>query len=582
MTTDREVSGLWALRQRPDAPLLERSQAEAMLFGHFADSSRASELSGALPQSMGEASALAVALEKAVAMHNRPHGAEGPSGSGHRTLYRNPNVLWSDLKGVRPRRGQLPPEMLLEMSRSNPIYRAALQILNMRLQRHLKPMRMSPRALLTGMEGYDLRPAGKPDYEELTPAEEARRLELVSFFRFSGDLGRFEGRAVNSEDLEREPLRQVGSMYVNARFGLDQFVVERELTRNGRSLSGYYVLPGETIHRVDPVEWALLEHPEAVANPTARFVQVIDSQIVTSYGSADLLFDYVNAMGDLDNRGYGMSEAEMTYRLSVGMLNVLSSNNAIFDRNAIPPVILQLRGNVSNAQLTEMSEEWSAFQSGAGGRWGFPFFNIKDTKGGLEAVQLKSQPSDMVMSDYSSLMIALTASTIGLDAGELNAAAFGGSASNLGGGSSTEARLEDSRNRAFLPMLDRFEESLNLLAQEELDGWELKFLGRNKMDEKLLWDSFQRNMTVDEVRTSLLGLPPLGGLQGGALSNNSAVSQMSLASLKSGAATMDGEGRLVISEAGEEVRGEDKVPDPKSKPEPKGPRGKTMKLQRDD
>lgn len=581
MATDREYLDAWDVARR--GPRLERQDAEQLLFRHVQDGPLAAEYARSLPQSMEDANSLAYALKKAVAPANRlgvgvPQGEA--TGGRRQGLYVNPNMSWYNLPGLRPRQGELPPFILRDLGRQNPVFRAALQILKARLQRHLRPMQMSPRALLMGFEGFDIVRKDRPDYEELSPADQQRRQQLVDFFQNSGDTPRFSGRAENREDLERESLRQVGNLMVEQRYVLDATAVERQLSRNGRRISGYYVMPGETIQRVNPEEWNEKNTPEALVNPTARFAQVIDQQIYTSYGSHDLFYDYTNGSDELNGRGYGMSEVEMSHRISVGILNVLTSNNAIFDRNAIPPIIMQLRGQVSNAQLNEMVEEWNAFRLGAGGEWGLPFFNIKDTKGGLEPIHLKSQPSEMIMHQYAALMIAITASIIGLDASELNATAFGGSASNLGGANGAATKLEDSRNRAFLPMLDRIEENFNLIGSEELgDEWEFRFLGKNRLETELLMKTFRGNMTVDEVRTSLLGLPPLGGLQGGALSENAANSQMALAALKDGMAVMDEQGRLqAVNTSAGEAMGEDKVPEPAARKKGKPARS----LQKDD
>ena len=320
--------------------------------------------------------------------------------------------------------------------------------------------------------------------------------------------------------------------------------IELERTRDGRSLSGFYVLPGDTIHRIDAAQWSRMNNLVAQENPNAKFAQAIQDTIYTTYGSNDLYYDYVNAQDGLGMRGYGLSEVEMCARLTIGVMNVMTHTSSLFDRNAIPNSIMVLKGMINDSVLTEFGESWSGYRLGAGGDYMFPILNFRDPASSAELLNVQNQPQDMAFTQFLSFLGAIDCSVFGIDASEINLSAFGGNNAGLSSGKDTDVKLNDSRNRAFLPMMMRLEHLFNTILQPLIgDDWEFKFIGLAKMEIETMRELVEKSVTVNEARTGILGMAPMDDdLAGTSLLNNPAISQLRLATVKDGVADLNGNG----------------------------------------
>lgn len=565
MWTDTEIANGWSTFRR-SIPEDERQEIKTELAKTFYDPARAREFAQQLPRGMQESQGFINTVEKAIKQANRSSLADR-SGGGRKAVYVNPNKTWVEIAGVRSRRGQIPPAVLRQMRRDDPILLSIIQNLKNRAQAYAKPVEKGLSTLLQGIEGFDFRPRYKPVHEPLTEAEERKRRRFTQFLLNGGDAPRFTADgSPNREDLERETFSHNMNLIIDQRYTFDGVPIELERTRDGRSLSGLYVLPGDTIHRVDRAEWARMNNPIARENPEARFAQVIDQTIYTTYGSNDLHYDYVNAQDGLGMRGYGLSEVEMCARLTVGVMNVMTHTSSLFDRNAVPNSIMVLKGLINDQALSEFTETWNGYRLGAGGDYMLPVLNFRDPSSTAELINVSNQPQDMAFRDFLSFLGAIDCSVFGIDTSEINLSAFGGNNANLSSGSDTETKLTDSRNRAFLPMMMRLETLINTVMMPLIgEDWEFKFVGLAKMEMQLLKEITERSVTVDESRRGILGIEGHpDSLVGDSLLNNPGISQMKIAAV----------GKKAIDKDGNDLNGNG-VPDNQEKSPPKGRRGIT-------
>jgi|GEM_PF-6392625 len=546
--SDREFSTM--MRDRWVAPAQERADMMAQLAGHVYDESSMRSYAELLPQGASEATDAIMRLQgvtKAIEMENRVRREE--KGLTRQALFDDPLYRWTEVPGTLPRLARVPPQMLRRMANDDPIIVSILQIMRNRALRFCKETRGGIQAMMEGAEGFDIVPTFKESWEALTPAEEQERASIVNFILNSGDVGRFTfGARPNREDLRREPMAGMMSHRVHQRYVLDAVAVELEKTRNKRRLSGLYVVDGATIARTDAREWPYGEIPEAIHNPTAAYVQIVRNQPFTTFGSEDLWYEYANPRDAIGLRGYGFSETEMSIKLTTGILNVLTTNNAIFDRGAVPPGILAILGQINQQQMLEFQQEWDRYRLGAGGQWGLPAINIRDPQGKLAYLRTDGNPSEMVFSAYINFLAAIRCATFGVDVQEVNVSAFGGSNSGLNSGKDTQTRIDESKNRAFFPFMDGALVMYNELLKAFWGGrWRMTFVGLIKEDAKSLRETFQRVATVDEVRMVMLKMPPIGGVVGTSLANNPAVSQMTLSALQHGMIVQNEDGGFAVN-----------------------------------
>lgn len=551
MLNDREFEQAWRGRRDWNAPADERQDAERQAFSHVMDHSMIRRFQEDLPQDVSGGQHMLADIEKAIRQHARTRPPE--LGTKRQSLFDDPLIAWTPIQGLLPRMGRIPPALLRSMARQNPIKASILQIITNRTLRHADFVEDGVQAMLTGAEGWSLFPTFKPASEGLTEAEVMERSEIVNFVMNSGHVARFTGgQGPNREDLRRESFDQMLAHQVKQRFVLDARSIELERSRNGRRLVGMYAVDGATIGRTDPRDWPRLPHPEASSNPRAAFAQVWRNQIVTSFGSEDLYYDFANPSDEIGQRGYGMSEVEMSIKLTTGILNILTTNNAIFDRGALPPGILSIMGQISQESLNAIRDEWDAYRLGAGGQWGMPMVNIRDPQGKMNFLRTDGNPSEMVFSAYVNFLSAIDCAMFGVDVTEVNVSAFGGNNAGLSSGKDTQTRIDESKNRSFLPWMARLARTYNEILQPNWDyRWRFGFVGLQRQDPKELRDTFMQVATVDEVRQTVFNLSPIGGLAGESLAKNPGVAQMTLAAIGKGAADRNGDGKIDIKEAGQ-------------------------------
>lgn len=528
MLSNQEVANLY--RNRGRAPDDERADMQQQLTEHFYDSSKAKEFYDILPKGMAGNSQLLGEIMKAMKVGNR--NVANPKGAPYKSALDQPDQAMQAMPGLfRPPVG-IPDFLKRQQAKQDPIIRSILQRIRALTSSYTKLVNRGPEAILHGFEGFDIVPTYKPSWEPMNEAEQRKRLEFAQFVLNSGDTPRFtvNGKP-NMEDLDRLDMDGSVTQILESRFVLDRLAVELNRTMNRKRLSGYYVLPGETIWRVDQRTWQQSGQQEALRNPHARYAQVYQNQIITTYGSNDIYVSWTNSSSEIGRQFYGTSEVEMCMKMTTGILNVIANNNAIFDRNAIPEVILVLRGMISQASLGEFQDEWESYRNGAAGQYGMPAINIRDPQGGIEAVDLKKNPDEMTFSSYVSFLAALDCAIFGIDISEINLSAFGGKTSGLGGsGKEHESRSLESRNRCFIPWMNGLAKTYNTILQPVLgDDWRFEWIGLQKQDQKQLWDTFTKVATIDETRQMLFNLPPVGDpLVDKSMVNNPSVSQIRL------------------------------------------------------
>lgn len=544
MINDREYEFNWRNRGRatPD----ERADMNRQLSDHVRDDSAMRSLIPQMPQGMGEAGEWLNRIAKATELANRTQRPE--RGTDRRAITSDPTMSWRDIPGLLPKFGRIGPSLLRAMAMQDPLIQGILQNKKARMSRHAKLVRAGIQSAMEGAEGFDFYPTYKDRHEALTPEEEQERQALARFVLDSGDRPRFTGDgSPNRDDLSRESFEQMLAIWVEQRYVLDAVAIEIVRTRNGRRLSGLYAVDGATIARTDPAAWPYLDTPESRDNPRARYAQVYQNRIYTTFGSEDLYYDYANPRDALGQRGYGISETEMSVKLTTGILNVLATNNALFDRNALPPGLLLMFGQINSNQLVEWQAEWDAYRLGAGGQYGLPALNIRDPQGKVDYLRLDGAPSEMVFSAYISFLGAIRCAIFGVDASEMNMSAHGGNNSNLKSGDGFKDRASESRQKSFIPDMQRVERMYNEILGPATGGrWQMAFTGLVKEDPEAIWKRVSMTASYDELR-GLNGQKPVGGLLGSLPANNSALSQMILASLKDGAISISKDGAIEMS-----------------------------------
>lgn len=548
--TDREFADHFRLRHRAGVPADERAERQQQLFAHVHDPAAVSEVQRNLGFDGGREAMTTLADVAKAITRTQSAGLDRQATSGQMTLRDDPLLRWTEVPGTVPRAGRVPPQVLRDMAQQDPIIQSILQVMKNRAVRHTKFVASGVQAMLEGAEGFDVVPTFQDPSIPLTAAQMREKMEIVSFIQNSGNAARFTADGVpNREDEGREGFSQLMAHIVNQRFILDAVAIEIQRSLNRKKLTGLYVADGATIARVDKRLWPYGEVPEAALDPGAAFVQVWRNQIVAVIGSNDLLYDYANPRDTIGMRGYGISETEMSMRLTTGILNILTSNNAIFDRGSVPPGILYLLGNMNSNDLTAFQQEWDAYRLGAGGSHQLPALNIRDPQGKIGFLKTNSEITEMQFDKYANFISALRCACFGVDVTEINMSAFGGNNASLNSGKDSQTKIDETKNRAFIPFMMRAQQNLNdIIGPFYGNRWQVSFVGLQKQDTKEMREMFAKVATVDEMRQVIFKMPAIGGIVGSSIANSPALAQMAIAAIKDGAVDSDGDGKLSAKE----------------------------------
>lgn len=534
--TDTEVQKAYKLVYSPltgGAQLQsERVEAKAQLTQHFVNAQKAQEIATAISQPDAYANIIAQA-EKAF-KHDLQNGLRKRP-ADRMTIDHDPNGTMVEIPGLKSKRNKMPGFVSRAISRNNPVIASLIGNANNRSAGFGTYTPPTMEHLMNQTEGFDVVLKGSNSREALTPESPSwsEYQEIVEFIRNSGDRSRFPtDGGPTSADLRRDPLPVLITKYTTARFVSDDasFEIQR---RYGGELAGIYSVDGDSIYQAQqPWEAGYITSRFAKDYPRAMYAQVYNQRIYAALTSQQLLYDVANVTDDPQIGPYGVSETEKTVRLTQAVLNILNSGNALFDRNAMPEGILTIKGVLSSEEsLTYLTDDYNSYRLGAGGQYGLPMVALKDPSADVKFVQMGKPIVDLGMEGYMTTSVGLTCGIFGADVQEVNASPMGGNNSNLGGGSTTEARANQSNGRWFHPHISRLFRLLNTMYSGKLgDKWEIIPRGLIKYEPKLLMDVVTSGISVNEARRIFLGLGPVKDtMVGESLLNNPAIAQMTIA-----------------------------------------------------
>lgn len=518
--TDASIHRAYRVMHHPQAPGDERADAQAQLFATHLDPDTTEQAWALLAQALGPNYAAQIhTLEKALPVNRTGQPTSGPAGAAS-MFYPDEQRMFGEVPGVRGRPGPVGYTTLRETVRLNPALQAIIKTRIMQVLRFMRPYRAELRNILGEPAGWDIRPVGGA-LGDVDPRSDmaARRRQLINFVRNSGDASGVERR-----ELGRDDLRSFMAHVLRDRLTLDARAVELEYTAGGE-LSGYYAVDGATIFHAAPEGFPTADYGGFPPDPTYKFVQVVDMRPVTLYDHASLVYSVSNPRTDLMYRGYGWSEAEMSIRLTTGILNALATNIAGFDRSVLPQGVLLLRGHYSQQSVISFQQEWNAMRRGAAQSHAFPTLFTRDPNADAKWVDLGKKFDEMMFSRFISFLLAVGTAIFGMDPAEVNASAFSSERSPLSG-NDTEERLTSARDKGFQPLMDELAEWMTgeVLAGLLGEDWEFVFTGLGKNEGEKLLQVFQRSALMKEAR-QLWGGQPLGDDRDDVFMDNAAAQQ---------------------------------------------------------
>jgi hypothetical protein len=239
---------------------------------------------------------------------------------------------------------------------------------------------------------------------KMTKAQEKKAKEYQQFFLQAGWGNKIE----HEDDLVHYVKKILRDLLM-----LDQVATELLWTRGGQ-IYAFEAIDAATIVRCTEEGYD--------GDDKIRFVQMIDSQVVTQYTSRDILFQFSNPRTDVDNYGYGYSKVEQAVDLVVSLINSFAYNAGAFTEDHLPRGMLLLSGDTGFDEVQEIEDYIVDMMmldgvTNATGKWGIPIIptGMAGDKSSISWQKLGESNQDMQFSRWQDTLYMSIGALYGVD-----------------------------------------------------------------------------------------------------------------------------------------------------------------------
>lgn len=280
-------------------------------------------------------------------------------------------------------------------------------------------------------------------------------------------LTRFIMMTTRDEDIDSrvargiQGFRQLIMMSARDSLILDSNPIELVYDDDGL-LESFYAVDGATIKIRGPNEDNIAYVQES---PTCGRVNFTSDQLI-----------YVprNPSADVYRAGYGTSEIEQLLTVITGFANAITYNNAVFSRSSIPRGFLTIPGATTGSdELVEFGRQLTNWMRGAENAHKIPIFGSAPGSDGPIWTSTDNNVSDMFFERYMTFLASIACAVYQMSPDEINFGSF--STSGSLNGESVLAKLEHSKAKGLLPLLNHFED---IITSRILSQWSDKYVFR--------------------------------------------------------------------------------------------------------
>ncbi len=213
------------------------------------------------------------------------------------------------------------------------------------------------------------------------------------------------------------------------------------------------------------------------------YVQVVDGQIETEYAADELIFVPADPVTDVEQGGYGISALEHCVDWAAAEVLALQYNSNYFDHGSVPPGILAVIGNLSDEVLDTLNVMWETDVKGVIGQHKPVAIAIEDGKQ-IQWIPMKQSNKDMEMGSFTDKLRTNICSVFGADPVEIGQRTAGNS-DGMSSSDNTEAKIDLSRDRGLVPLMQWYETIFNRhLLPRLAPGYLFRWTGINAEDER--------------------------------------------------------------------------------------------------
>ena len=286
----------------------------------------------------------------------------------------------------------------------------------------------------------------------------------------------------------------------------DQLTFEIVPDRIGRPAE-IHAVDASTIRaaNVEPEEGDDYITPDTRYINDIRWVQVLDNNVVSEFGSSELAFAIRNPRTDINIQPYGLSELEILTQQVTAHLWAEEYNSRYFSQGGTTKGILNLKGqNISKPQIDAFRRQWTAQLAGMTGAWKTPVVSVE----GLEYINVSQSNREMEYEMWMNYLINISCAVYQIDPSEVNFPNRGGAGGTGGGGlgdGGIEDRLKSSKDKGLRPLLRFIEATINrYIIRRFSDQYTFNFVGLNGESETERMELSNKQVrsykTINEVR----------------------------------------------------------------------------------
>lgn len=253
-----------------------------------------------------------------------------------------------------------------------------------------------------GRRGFDIEL--KDPNEKMNEKDKKQSREIIEFLLKTG----WDDSAQHEDDLVhyvKKILRDV--------LTLDQ-VASEKLWSNGGKLLAFEAIDAGTIVRCDERGYD--------GDDKIRYVQMINSQVVTQYQQYQMLFQFQNPRTDVRHSLYGYSKVEQCIDLVISLINSFNYNSGAFTEDKLPRGMLLLNGDADFEAVEEIEDYLIDVMgpsgiNGAIGKWGIPIIpsGMSGDKGSITWQPMGSSNKDMEYSRWQDTLYMSIGAVYGVD-----------------------------------------------------------------------------------------------------------------------------------------------------------------------
>lgn len=354
---------------------------------------------------------------------------------------------------------------------------AVSAIINTRLN---QVARFSHRPRFDGDTGFRI--ALKDKKQQMTKAEEKRAYEIEEFFLKTG----FAKNLVRKDNFNQF-LRKI----VRDTLTLDAMVFEK-VPNFKNELAEIWAVDAATIELVVNNPTGEMDWDPPVYVPQTRgglkvgakniaYVQRVNGMVVAEYTEDELAYAVRNPRTDLDFTDFGLSELETLIEIVTGIVNGVKYNTSYFTHSSLPQGVLEIIGRYDDEDLESFKRHWKALTSGAPGKWAVPVMAMEDGQG-VKFTPFKNSNKDMEFNQFLEFLFNIACAVYQIDPNEVGFKSW--TSSRALQTDNTEAKMEESRDKGFIPLMtflaDTFNSEIVDLIDEEFT---FEWVGLHEEDE---------------------------------------------------------------------------------------------------